>query len=266
MTKDKLLWGKPEVTLDEAVEFMGCKLEDLIYLAATDELDIYILANDWNTTCIQQKDRSWRYSEWLNSFTGPLAPPNADQKKESARQIEGLLNSCGQDVTDGGCTSYGRRGVYGHFYLVTWHGYQPIAAETFREYREGAVSPVYLNFNRILKRSDSTIDRYLCTDPEVILQDALKDSKLFVMKVDLLKLLSQESADTNDAIDDKPLSTRERNTFLHIIRALGKIAELPVEPYAAADLILTELTDEHGNSPVSQRTIADKLSESRSIR
>ncbi|NMM38568.1 MAG: hypothetical protein HHJ09_13905 [Glaciimonas sp.] len=93
---------------------------------------------------------------------------------------------------------------------------------------------------------------------------AIPRNDIFVVHRDALKKCeqlingAQESADQ----DDKPLSTRERNTLLKIIGALCKAQELDLsKPYKAAEIIRNNL-ELVGNS-MSIETIAAKLEQAK---
>lgn len=222
MTNIKFKSKRPELSIAEVLDQYECTVDDLFHLASIGELTIHVLADDWKAHKIYSVDNSKEITELSVVHTGstPSPVPNSENHEEFELQYQAWKDNhnC-QNVTIGKFTFYGRQGEFRVLYDRTWPGLQPIAAKTFIEYRKNSASSIIeLQLDGILNSSDNTINYFLCSDPEVLLQDALKDGKLFVMKTDMQKLVANASLDPEDV---KPKGAVSRKTLLKLVLGMA---------------------------------------------
>lgn len=206
MVNDKLLrFGVPEIVIGEAIEIIGCKVDDLFHMASNDDLTIYLLADHYKTKEIYAIDHSKSWTDQL-FFTGPEPPPYATShnSEEYERQMQAHEDGLERrNKTKGKMTVYGRQTEFKYLYEKQWKGCQPIAVETFKDFCEGSgPAKIQFDLNRILKWEVTGIDHCVRLDPEIHVKEALYDGKLFVMKTDLLPMLSDENASHSKIIVD----------------------------------------------------------------
>jgi hypothetical protein len=256
---------RQELSIVEALKLINGKCDDptyidkdLIYKAAIGELTIYVLTDNWSAQYIYDIEKSKVVSDWKLRFTAPEHPPFPDSKdrEEYKRQTQAQVNWPGvQEVIYGNRTGYGRKGAHEDLYGLRMSGYKPIAAETFKRFYEGDVSSkIELNLSKSLELKDNTKEYFFCPDPEVLLQDAIKNDKLFVMKADLLRVFPNEASATDDAktkvaASKKTIKGPRPATLVRYAdwqrRADEKIKKNPaLSAYAVAEAIRTDLESE----------------------
>jgi hypothetical protein len=99
-----------------------------------------------------------------------------------------------QDVSIGQLTTYGRLTDCKYLYERQWKGCQPIAAETFSEFCD-RTSPaaIQLDLDRICKWETTSIKHFVRLEPDSHIKEALYEGKLFVLKAEVLPLVSDEN-------------------------------------------------------------------------
>lgn len=206
MTDDRLITGRPMLTIDEAIQMGKCNVADLFYKAEIGELTIYVIADGWKVGRIYEIDHSIKLD--INKprayFRSPdlskLPQPDSaefDAVSDALFRQQSQLES-NQDFIVGNKILYGSlNGFRKVFDYIA--DQQPIAAKTFKEYR---ISPekaeITLDLNRILelKIPDKVHERFICPEPAVLVQDALLNGKLVVMAAELRPLIGQSLDET----------------------------------------------------------------------
>lgn len=227
MGKNKLQWGLPEIVINEAVELIGCKVDDLFHMASQDELRIYFLADHCKTKEIYSIDQS---KNWLTPrfVTGPEAPPygSSDDPEEWGRQMQaheiGLQR---QDVSTGQLTTYGRLTDFKYLYEKQWKGCQPIVADTFSKFFDGnGPAEIQLDLDCICKWEATSIKHFVRLEPDSHVNEALYEGKLFVLKADLLKIFGDDISSLNVLV---PVEAIANDDIFHAIDAQLPETTLP---------------------------------------
>jgi hypothetical protein len=198
--ENRLITGRPTLTVDEAIELGKCTIADLFYQAEIGKLVIYVIADGWNAGRIYEIDHSIDISSGhpTLSFRGPELPEllSATDANFLERHQEIFRLSEYRDQVFGNVVDYGRRTAFRDVFSWSLTDQQPIAAHTFREYRiNPEKAAIELDLNRILGSKDTIHERFVCPEPRVLLQDSLVSGKLVVMTADLQKILGQSPDD-----------------------------------------------------------------------
>ena len=209
MEKDERPSERPFLHLEEGLKLINgdndaaYTLDDLIFKASTGQLTIYALAHNWNASKIYQIDNSKPNTDLKIRLTGPERPPlpQSTDPAEFERQKQAFENSSGvQDMVYGNRTVFGKSGSSGSLYALHQSGYKPIAAITFKQYYEGNTSAkIELNLSEILELTDGTKEFFFCSDPAVLLQEAIDKGKLYVTKDGMLAAFSKRHATKKNA-------------------------------------------------------------------
>lgn len=202
MDKIKFKSGRPELTIAEAAEIYGCSVEDLIYEAEIGTLSIYTKPSQWELKLIA-------------SIKTPEPKSDTDSIEHMKQRYEQMLNidkyfdqladdASGETVSastfGGEFTIYPNNNLNQLNYIQSLNGIKPISELTMRYYRLGLDADIFLKLNDLVGISkNSTESFFLITLPFVRFIDALNDGKLFVMKAELLKLVSNDALGTDDA-------------------------------------------------------------------
>lgn len=215
MARLKLPSGRPELSIEEVFDLIEWTAEDLFYLASKSLLTIHVMADNWNVDHIDEINNS-------NEFT----------KQPSTNQ----------QITVGNHT------IYREFSPFALSGLQPISVRSIMNYRNGSASAkIAVDIHKVLKSSDDTKEYLFYPSPDILIQDALNDGKLFVMKADILKMASNNSTSKQDEVPNKKGSrtqTLERYADWQK-RADDKIKKNPaLSTYAVAELIHADLERE----------------------
>lgn len=143
-------------------------------------------------------------------------------------------------------------------YTVPVSGPQRITAFSLKQFELGADHVAAgLDWNRAMGLSTSGVRRWYYPDPVV----NLAVSNMVITEADV-RLLKGEADDVPllEEPSHRPLSTRERNGLYDIIDGLLKQAEIDIgEPYKAAEVLASLLSNEEGKPKVGAETIAKHL-------
>lgn len=228
MTKNRLINGRPTLTIDEALQIGKCDVADLFHKAEIGELTIYAIADDWVLGSITEIDHSIEYDiKNLKLFSlGTDGKPKQYDPKDLS-----------QDTVCYNVITYSRHGrykaLYSRFDPLT--GLQPIAAMTFEEHR---ILPEMIEIKIDLVRSPNIPikgrERFLRPKQAVFVGDLLLNGKLVVMEADIKRLLSAPHPTENlyDFYDD-PRWPTELDIAIEAWNAVRKTIKDGQKPGAA---------------------------------
>lgn len=218
MANKKFQSKRPELSIAEVLSQYECTLDDLIHEAALGELKIYILADNWLVDAVFS----------FNTQNLAQGVKDTDGQEKKVERYENYVEGCESQfkdvkspddldgvVSNGGVTLYPNYGKYRALYTQPIVGLQPISVLTLLEYRAGSAgTKVGLQLNEGFTVVDCAEVVYVGLKKDVLLQDAINENKLFVMKADLQRLISNASIDPDDV---KPEGAVSRKALLRLV-------------------------------------------------
>ena len=275
----KIKSGREKFSILEGAEYLGWKVDDIIYLAGMGKLTIYVQAENWTAKSIYEIDHnvaeklgiSIKYPAkprdllkavksakrnpdspkdidlaFIVTGRNPLSESNSPYSKDLLDYNDSFLSD--EKVTVGIRTIYERVGKHQGYYEDSWSGLQPIATKSIYSFSKNPdLTKIELDFNKMLFLPSISVERFFCPDPDVLLKDAIKDGKLYVYKTHLERLISNENKLQKKELPNKKGSrpqTLERYADWQR-RAVEKIKINPaLSAYAVAELIHADLERE----------------------
>lgn len=196
MAKDKIDLHRAFYPLDEAAEMADLKVADLFGMAANGKLHISVIADEWKAASVYEIDHSIHTADsgLVISFKGPALPefPDPDDEDFIEKVEQWQRTDDSRDLVVGNQIHYAKRGPFRVFFKNSITGPKPVAVSSLARY---LISPdnakIELDLNQILGVSDAVHERFIQLDPEVLVQTALHDQKLVVLRNELGELLGQ---------------------------------------------------------------------------
>jgi hypothetical protein len=259
---DKVELHRDWYPLSEVAEIAGLKVDDLIHLAMMMKLPIYIWADNWRPVEIFEVDNSDKFE--INRLIRLASQPHGAANKEvNQTVIEIPISNDPRKSVFGNITKHERDGHFARLYTTQIAGFVRVARYCFGGYLfDPNTVQVFLDISALRLPEQLTNDGdelIVKIHKEILLQDALNEGKLVVMRGDLQRLIS---GDEYLPDDEKPDGGVSRKTLLKLVIGMA-IGGYRYDPQAkrkdcmgAIEKRLDEL-----DIPVRQDTIRKALEE-----
>ena len=170
-------------SIAEAAKILERELEDLLFLAATSKLPLYVIASNWEPGLIKETDRIFDVSKPPRPLTAaddidPLVTIKLGDGKSTTYQY----NRANYDFDLGPIRVVSKTGGFQAFYSLNLSGPQLISVDCVRRFRNKAPDiKIEIDLSHYLKLPEDYPVIYQCTPTNMLLLNTAIDSGLVVV-------------------------------------------------------------------------------------